>query len=179
MGRVCTSCKEYKTSENFHKSPDKADGLHSWCKECERLRQRKYDPDPEITEKICRICNNTLLISEFHLHARNKDGYANICRACKAELSRISLYGVPRGWYDEQVEIQEGRCAICGKVKPLYVDHDHACCPGQYACGLCYRALLCDRCNRGLGFFDDDPDLLTRAVEYIDEHQPWRGGDSI
>jgi len=66
---------------------------------------------------------------------------------------------------------QGGRCAICGSVNPdgrrLAVDHDHACCPGKRSCGGCVRGLLCDRCNRGMGFFGDDPALLESAAEYL------------
>jgi len=67
------------------------------------------------------------------------------------------------------VEVQGGECAICGQEDsrrradgspfPLSVDHDHD--SGKL------RALLCTKCNVGLGHFRDDPDLLLRAAEYL------------
>lgn len=57
---------------------------------------------------------------------------------------------------------QGGRCAICRRVvasKFLRVDHCHVT-------GV-IRGLLCQRCNPGLGFFQEDPDLLNRALEYL------------
>lgn len=45
---------------------------------------------------------------------------------------------------------QRGACAACGtpsKFERLRVDHDHACCPGNYSCGRCIRGLLCHGCN--------------------------------
>lgn len=48
----------------------------------------------------------------------------------------------------EQVEAmrvaQEGRCAVCFKVKPLQIDHDHV--TGKV------RALLCALCNTSVGY---------------------------
>lgn len=67
---------------------------------------------------------------------------------------------------------QCGACALCGKVpgedpergrnqKCLHVDHDHK--TGKI------RGLLCSSCNRGLGYFGDDPVVLRRAAEYLTE----------
>lgn len=56
---------------------------------------------------------------------------------------------------------QNNRCGICEKIfsGPPYVDHDHA--TGKV------RALLCNRCNLGIGHFYDDPALLQRAISYL------------
>ena len=54
---------------------------------------------------------------------------------------------------------QEGQCALCRRIKPLVMDHDHH---SGYV-----RALLCVSCNLGLGAFRDDPDLLRRASWYV------------
>jgi len=57
---------------------------------------------------------------------------------------------------------QNGVCAICSGVsknKSLAVDHNHVT-------GI-VRGLLCDRCNRGLGNFQDSPKYFRRALEYL------------
>ncbi len=70
------------------------------------------------------------------------------------------LYGLTLAEYDILVLNQEGRCAICEEASPrLDVDHCHR--TGAV------RSLLCHLCNRGLGLFRDDPQLLIRAVEYL------------
>jgi hypothetical protein len=63
-------------------------------------------------------------------------------------------------------------CEICGAgltERSARVDHDHACCdsPSGDTCGRCVRGVLCNRCNTALGFFADDTQRLTRAIEYL------------
>lgn len=68
------------------------------------------------------------------------------------------------------VVTQKGKCAICStlhnpaeKKGRLYVDHDHK--TGAI------RGLLCGHCNSGLGYFEDDIDLLINAMEYLEKHK--------
>jgi hypothetical protein len=65
---------------------------------------------------------------------------------------------------------QGNRCAICGDVfadatgrykkRLAYVDHSHK--TGHI------RGLLCPACNKGLGFFRDNPDILRNAITYLE-----------
>jgi hypothetical protein len=50
-------------------------------------------------------------------------------------------------------------CVICGDTGALVVDHDHKT-------GV-VRGMLCNHCNRGLGHFRDDPELLEFAAQYL------------
>jgi len=57
---------------------------------------------------------------------------------------------------------QNGRCAICER-KPdqiLCIDHSHE--TGKV------RALLCRKCNTGLGCYDDDPAFARKAAAYLE-----------
>jgi hypothetical protein len=50
------------------------------------------------------------------------------------------------------------QCEICGDVGQA-VDHDHK--TGEV------RGVLCHACNIGLGKFEDNPDLIKLALEYL------------
>jgi Recombination endonuclease VII len=60
---------------------------------------------------------------------------------------RRTKYGMEQEDYDELLESQGGRCAICGRpFGRVCIDHDHA--TGQV------RGLLCNLCNSRLGWFE-------------------------
>lgn len=76
-------------------------------------------------------------------------------------------YGISPKEYEEMHEKQKGVCHICfkpsktksGVDKRLSIDHDHQ------TGGV--RGLLCSKCNLGLGLFEDNPELLKKAGEYL------------
>lgn len=77
----------------------------------------------------------------------------------------IKRYGINQQDYENLLRTQNYACAICqtkeprGRHNKFHIDHDHTTNK--------VRGLLCDKCNRGLGFFNDDKDLLEKAAEYI------------
>lgn len=91
----------------------------------------------------------------------------------RAETLRHNLmkYGITIEEYEAKLAAQGGVCMLCGTPAPggikaasrLHVDHDHVT-------GL-NRDLLCMNCNRGLGYFKDDPALMRAAAEYIERHR--------
>jgi len=83
----------------------------------------------------------------------------------------LKIYGLQPGEYAAIFEVQNGRCAICGRPpakRALAVDHHHAC--GRYKKWLraSVRGLLCSNCNRGL--LRETPATLRRAADYFQAH---------
>lgn len=84
---------------------------------------------------------------------------------------RLRRYGLTPAEWQEMVAQQNGCCAICdrppagteGRSAMLEIDHCHA--TGEV------RALLCQSCNNSLGKFQDSPELLRRAADYIEFHR--------
>lgn len=66
--------------------------------------------------------------------------------------------------YDRVVKRHGGVCDICGgppdgRWSTFTLDHCHKT-------GV-LRGLLCSKCNRGVGFFKDDPQLMQKAIKYL------------
>jgi Recombination endonuclease VII len=68
-------------------------------------------------------------------------------------------YGISAARAQELIDAQGGVCAICRERAPDHVDHDHA--TGQV------RGMLCLPCNTGLGHFNDDVEVMAKAIDYL------------
>lgn len=80
-------------------------------------------------------------------------------------MRKVRPYKITVPEYETMIEEQDGRCAIC-RFQPavpddLEIDHNHA--TGKV------RGLLCGPCNQGLGMFQDSPDHLDAALEYLEQ----------
>jgi hypothetical protein len=112
---------------------------------------------------------------DCHIEQCDNHVYAKgLCHAHYLKQRKWKAHGVDAPRYQEMLREQNGVCAICrrpethrdgasGKSKDLAVDHDHA--TGKV------RALLCSACNTALGLFNDDADLLGKAIEYLARHE--------
>ena len=141
MGKQCSKCGDILPIHNFGQRKRNPDGLRSQCKECE------YTANKEIRQRK---------LEEDYLGTRLKERRNNLKR----------MFGMSIEDYDTKLDAQCGVCNICGlkcvSGKRLAVDHDHA--TGKT------RDLLCSICNGGLGKFQDNPELLIKAADYLRKH---------
>lgn len=97
--------------------------------------------------------------------AYRKDYYNNNKESFKKTVKNCHLkrqFGISWEDYERMFEEQEGKCVLCGETEEnrmLSVDHCHT--TGRV------RGLLCGKCNRGLGLFRDNKELLIKASEYV------------
>lgn len=160
-GRTCTKCDEWKEASCFASDRRYEGSLKSQCYDCVNERRRaKFanlsEEEKEVERAKQREWRNN------NLEAANE-------RDRKRRLPKI--YGITNERYDEILEAQGNRCAVCGSDDPghygkFVVDHDHET--------DAVRGLLCDDCNKGLGNFKDSIFNLESAIAYLNAKNDWR-----
>lgn len=165
--KPCRRCKTTKPLSEFYAAPRMKDGRHSWCKAClnaasiERYKSRR-DIDRQVrnaNSKQWRAVNGDRKRAyQQKWHEENRE--SQLQEMWRRRLHR--KYGMSPAEYQALSVQQNGRCAVCAekpKERGLVVDHCHD------AGGV--RGLLCDACNKGLGFFRDSEQRLLAAVTYL------------
>jgi hypothetical protein len=142
--------------------------------------------------KICSKCKIEKPISEFTGDSEGRFGKKSSCRKCRNILqnnwygkNRKKLiperrnynlkkkYGIDLKFYNYLFKQQQSKCAICGTDNPGWremfsVDHNHL--TGEI------RGLLCNNCNAGLGYFQENIIFLQSAINYIKPKKENRNG---
>jgi len=107
-----------------------------------------------VTGQRCIKCNEVKALSSFDVY-QTGGGIRNTCKTCRAEMSQLrsklrKLFPPP----------PPGSCPICGNHTTTWIlDHCHTT--------DSFRGYICDRCNRGLGCFGDDPERVLKALTYL------------
>lgn len=145
--RICKKCGVEKQLENFPKRSGKSAHLRNHtCKSCWAQNMKDWRLANPEKEKNARQ----------KWRENNPDRLKYLSR--KNGLER--KYGITIDDWNVMFSSQNGKCKICNTSGiRLVVDHCHK--SGNV------RMLLCDQCNKGLGCFKDDPELMKRASEVI------------
>ena len=94
------------------------------------------------------------------------------CTKC----SNTIRYGLTRKEWQDMVIAQDFKCPICKEKlksgKSSCIDHKHTDNNkrGRQVSRDRVRAVLCIRCNTGLGAFKESSTILTQAIEYLSNH---------
>jgi hypothetical protein len=124
------------------------------------------------TSKRCRHCQEMKEFTEFYNSHNGKYGLTSWCKQCSKDANTrdskyMSRYGITVEDYNKLLADQGWCCAICKiswlddeSVKHWPVDHSHI--TGKV------RGIICDLCNRGLGYFKEDAEILRSAATYLE-----------
>lgn len=139
---------------------------------------------PRVDEgyRYCSRCQEVKPVIDFSKSVRKIGGLEDACKPCHRERTRQhrqkdrtqtnlyakfhrhrNLIGFSREVFEVTFEAQKGCCKICGDKlehpKHIHVDHCHTT--------NVFRGILCNRCNVGLGYFRDNPEILRKAADYV------------
>lgn len=163
QSKKCLKCGVVKPNVDFNINRRASDGRCCHCRECskntykswatknkEKRLEKQRDYRKNNKEEVSRhrriyLQNNVDKVRTYHLKQR---------------------YGITVSELEGMFVNQNGQCAICQTEflnrNKMHIDHDHT--TGNI------RKLLCGDCNRGLGGFKDNPDILTQAINYLKQH---------
>ncbi|WP_075895078.1 endonuclease VII domain-containing protein [Actinomadura sp. CNU-125] len=114
-------------------------------------------------------------MEEFGRNRSEKSGKSAYCKPCWNVITRehresrhgssrnylLKLrYGVTEEEVRQMIARQGGVCVICLRAAAKHVDHDHF--------SGAVRHILCFKCNGALGQFEDDPQRMLLAADYLE-----------
>ena len=127
--KICSQCGKIKPLGMFSPIKNSKDGYSSYCKDCGRKLQNKYNERISASKKVipntkyCSSCNKTLPASEFNKCNQRKDGLNIYCRKCSNKrhrkyMSKPEVKKRMREWkikYQQKPEAAEKRRAYARK----------------------------------------------------------------
>ena len=182
----CSNCGDTKPQNAFSKNKAMKDGYNNNCKSClatyheskgkvSKGEAIKYVDNLVNSGELfrCKGCGEDKLADKFY-HQRS---YGSVklattkCKSCQSEYQRLKTFGLTLNDFNSILKAQGNMCAICDidhdvyksssyKNKCFAVDHCHTT-------GV-IRGLLCEKCNRALGYFNDNREYLLKAVSYLE-----------
>lgn len=156
--RNCVVCgKSFKPQQN------RGVGRSYCSEECKKILRSSYKPEKKVLE--VKLLEGKRWRREYmRKWIKSNGGYKAM------DLKR--KFGITLEEFEVMKAQQHNCCAICGKpetaaqfgkVRDLAIDHNHV--TGKV------RALLCTKCNQGIGSFLDDISLLEKAINYLKKHE--------
>ena len=135
----CSRCQLLKAANDFYKTKTAAAGLQSHCKSCARAYDKKH-----------------------YVEVLSKDAK---WKAGQRARARLVKYGVSQEAFDTMLKEQDSKCKVCRTSEPgtkgWALDHNHTT--------NVVRGVLCQACNKLLGFAKDNPAVLREAANYLDK----------
>lgn len=157
--KVCSCCKEEKLVSEFHRDKNSSDGYTYKCKECRNKANREYyaaHPEKRKEKNDKKKEYRKLYYDNPEIKLKYRQKYIE------------RKFGINYEQYNKMLAQQGGVCAICGSAETkcsaeyLAIDHDHD--TGEI------RGLLCSNCNRALGLFQDNSEIVEKAMLYLKKH---------
>lgn len=143
----CKKCGDWKDLIEYPKDKNSFLGIYSYCSSCANERARD---------------------NHKKIRAKDSEGWEEHRRKYRHRYYK-KFYGISLEQFEELFKSQDCKCAICLcdldidlESKKAHLDHNHA--TGQI------RQILCVRCNKGIGYLQEDLTIMRSAIEYLKKH---------
>ena len=154
--KKCKKCgKEYPATDEYFRSCRNRKGEKKWlsneCKECDNRYSREYSKKNQP--------HKWKHVRAYHKRYREEH---------KSEIRNKyykRVFGITEDEFRAMVKRQKNSCAVCKEpidMEDKYsfnIDHCHD--TGKV------RGILCSKCNRGIGFFNNSEQRLLSAARYL------------
>ncbi len=141
------------------------------CKTCGRAAAKARGPRVVTAEQRARK-----IAQDAQRYQENREEYKQKNKTWYWSTYRdrlLTAIGWTRSLFDSVFSKQQGKCAICdlvltqgikGDPRKACADHEHSDPPKP-------RGILCPQCNLGIGNFKDSPEILKKAVTYLEQYE--------
>lgn len=172
--KICKSCKEVKSVNDFIPRKTSKDRLSYLCRLCWNKETREYRlRNPEMVKKV----NRSAYLKNREERIKYASEYAKSNPMVKVktrenhkkkfpEYSRMSTlkkYGLTIESFNQMLEETDNCCWICKdrfvRKEDANVDHCHT--SGKV------RGILCSACNTALGLARDNETILSSMIKYL------------
>lgn len=137
---------------------------------------RQYTPNVQPSSIVALVKSN----QRRRLQKYPEDIYGKVgTKERRAKTQKCSqlrcTYGITYPEYMMLSEDQDHVCAICKNPELGIHNRGHQTVPLSLSVDHCHdtgsiRGLLCAKCNKALGLYNDNIELLEAAIEYLRKH---------
>jgi hypothetical protein len=174
-GNQCKNCVKQRLKDNHFSSKTEEGKIIL-------LTYREFVQENSIlfseNKRRCKHCTEIKnLNNDFYTDSTMIGGKRIICKLCDKKQNYLSKYGITFEQLQNILTLQNNKCLIClNEVKMFIFDFTNGDKRESHfgVIDHCHktkniRGILCDTCNKGLGFFKDDINLLNSAIKYLNE----------
>ena len=189
--KKCSKCLELKPLAQFSKCSTKRDGFYHACKGCSAKYHRAhwvYSTSIKPVGKWSKLNPEIRKETRLNHYKENKDKInekKRLWRTSHKELNSFQQfkdgikrkYGLTLEQHQALIDKQENKCAICGhemvdgRVGRYCRNTDHIHGTKKL------RGILCNCCNKVIGYAYDDISVLENAIKYLKLHSHNLQGD--
>lgn len=160
--KICQTCKEVKTTDEYYANCNSFDGKSATCKVCKTNKSSTIFNSPKIDieyTKLCLTCNSPKKGEEFFKNPKNKDGLSSYCKNCNT--NRVADWAYKNS--DKNREYRRNYTKIRKKEEPLF----KLCVSIRNLIGLSFKRALNGKYKKSINTENLLGCTVSQLIEYL------------